>query len=421
MGDITIMNQMNLALSGIGKYDWSYGIDSFSTILAASNFPWISSNLDLTPIRDMMTTDMEYPLKIGIAAEDCSKEASALVKSCYVSTETLGRVGFVGISSEDLFSMIPPSMGMDMENIEMDANATMTSTMARQAMPLTEEFINATLKQVQEQITLLETTANTNIIVLLDNASPDTATVSSMVHQLSGVDIVLATALEDMGGSLVSALPDPVQMFSALRSEDNVLDMGTDEDDVAGYPMVTTDSQDNTVLIVGPVGDNWRYIGNLMVEFDNDGNVLTWDGARTGPVAVTQENVAAMNDAEPSQAVVATLNTMQATPTITNAFSTMVGTTEFPLNGNWMDVRTQNTNLGYTVADAYLWAGRNQSIAVDGAIINSGSIFGTSKKTEKRKILYIVQCESQFSPLKCLVGTTFNDIILTNFPFFILL
>ena len=160
--------------------------------------------------------------------------------------------------------------------------------------------------------------------------------------------------------------------FNLLRPEDSA---GAD------YPTVREDSEGRAVLVINS-DQQYRYVGNLLIEWDNRGHIVDVD-ARSGPVATTYEAIQALQGVtgEPANAPIAVRNSfasLLATPLIQDAF-TVVGETDFPLNGLRANVRTRETNLGRVAADSTLWVAERDfpAIATDIALKNGGGIRDT--------------------------------------------
>lgn len=125
------------------------------------------------------------------------------------------------------------------------------------------------------------------------------------------------------------------------------------EDEAEGdYPTVLMDSENKTVLSIDS-DELYFYIGQLLVTFDDDGNVESWD-TRSGPIATTAEAVDLLTvelglntTLEPIPTVRETLDLLQSTPSIQQAFQ-VIGNTTTPLNGVRASVRTRETNRKYT-------------------------------------------------------------------------
>ena len=124
------------------------------------------------------------------------------------------------------------------------------------------------------------------------------------------------------------------------------------------YPLESKDSAGKTVLITN-TEQIWRYVGHLLVHFDDNGEITSYDADNSGPVPTNDEGVAALRawtsgDAVADPVVVSTYEALLATDELNAAFAE-VGTTTDSLNGVRADIRSRETNLGRLAADSTLW------------------------------------------------------------------
>ncbi|MEL6863102.1 MAG: choice-of-anchor I family protein [Bacteroidota bacterium] len=170
-----------------------------------------------------------------------------------------------------------------------------------------------------------------------------------LVTQISGVDIVIAGG----GDELLANSPN-----LALPGEE-----------VAGeYPMQVMDAVGETVYLVTTPGE-YRYVGQLLVTFDNNGKVVEI-GADSDPVLV--------KTARPDP-VFTNLIVNPVKAYLDNLAANVIASTEVDLDGVRDNIRTEETNQGNLIADAILWqanqlaAGFGQSGAMV-ALQNGGGI-----------------------------------------------
>ena len=100
-------------------------------------------------------------------------------------------------------------------------------------------------------------------------------------------------------------------------------------------------------------------MGHLVVNFDDNGEIISYDAESSGPVPTNDEGVAALRawtsgDAVADPVVVSTYEALLATDELKAAFAE-VGTTSDSLNGVRADIRSRETNLGRLAADSTLW------------------------------------------------------------------
>jgi 5'-nucleotidase / UDP-sugar diphosphatase len=143
----------------------------------------------------------------------------------------------------------------------------------------------------------------------------------------------------------------------------------------APYPLLVDDADGRKVPLVSTTG-NYRYIGQLTVSFDKQGNLIAVDETLSHPFrvaggnhpdAVQPDNKLQKRVVEPVRAAVNALA------------SNVIATSEVDLDGLETHVRTGETNEGNLAADALLVeAGRLApefgAPAPDVAILNAGAI-----------------------------------------------
>ena len=152
----------------------------------------------------------------------------------------------------------------------------------------------------------------------------------ALLQQLEGIDIAIAG-----GGDELLANPDTPLLPG-------------DAEDIAGpYPMLAPDATGKEIPVITTSG-NFKYLGHLEVLFDAEGEVLATAG---DPVRVVQKGE---DDAVAPDPEVAAAVTVPVAAALEEAASTVVGTTEVPLDGRRGDIRTRETNLGNLIADALL-------------------------------------------------------------------
>ncbi|MEM9820876.1 MAG: choice-of-anchor I family protein [Bacteroidota bacterium] len=164
--------------------------------------------------------------------------------------------------------------------------------------------------------------------------------------------------------SHLQSINEDIDLAAALRGVDVLIAGGGDEllsnnpaDTLPGlpitgpYPLATSDANGETVYIVTTPGE-YRYIGNLLVTFDENGKIVSI-GEESGPVKVTTNRPST----ELTQSIVDPINAYLA-----NLASNVLATTETALDGLRANVRTQETNQGNLIADALLWQA-NQAAA----------------------------------------------------------
>ena len=347
LGDIAIFNGMGLDANGIGNHEFDGGLDEFATMLASAQYPFLAVNLDFS---DAEVGEGVPPIEIGTDGASVEANAGKVARSAWM--EVGGeRIGIIGRAPADFFNVIedPDTTlpGVDFYGGRSDAD---------------NQPLASAVPMVLEQVELLEA-QGVNKILLLDHAQDFTGDPLA-ANALNGIDVIIQA-----GATGFMAKPEADGPFNLLREED---------DGETPYPTLREDRDGNTVAVVDS-DQLYRYVGHLMVTFDEDGRITDVD-ERSGPVATTDEGVAALEtylgtslDA-PAQ-VEGTFRALQATPSIQSAFE-VVGSTTEPLDGLRANVRTRATNLGRLAADSTLWYAREAfpEMGVDVALKNGGGI-----------------------------------------------
>jgi len=349
LADIAMFNANRVRGNGIGNHEFDGGIDEFATMLATARFPFIAANLDFSDVE----LQPESPvIRRGVDAGPCVAAGGKVVKSCWVWAG-FQRVGLIGRAPADLF------------NVVADPDTTVPGLdFVGGRDPVTNQPLVSAVGQVLEQVEALER-RGVRRIVLLDHAQDFTADPLS-ASSLRGVDIIVAA-----GSTGFMASPEPNGPFNLLR-----------EGDVpeADYPTVREDMEGNTVLVVN-VEQLYRYVGNLVVEFDHRGRIAGFEEDLSGPVTTDADGQEALAElvgdavVRPDPEVERLFEAVRETPGIQDAF-TVVGQTDFPLNGTRADVRSRETNLGRLAADSTIWFTQAQfpDLGVDVALKNGGGI-----------------------------------------------
>lgn len=350
LADIAIFNAMGLDGNGIGNHEFDGGSSEFAYMLFSAAYPFISVNLDFTA--SMLSDATAPPIRIGPDAAECSSVMGHVVKSCFVET-SIGRVGLIGRSPADFFNVIEdPSTNLP--GIDFVGGRD----------PETNQPLESAVPMVLAQVDLLEA-AGANVIVLLDHAQDFTGDPLS-ANLLRGIDVIVSA-----GSTGFISQPTNFGPYNFLREGDMSDEL---------YPIIRTDSNGDYLLVVN-TDQLYTYVGNLIVSFDDNGKLLSWDG-RSGPIATTQEAIDLFPEmAVPNAAVDAILEQIRATPTIQDGFA-VIGQTATLLNGRRAAVRRRETNLGRLVADSTLY-GANKYATENGlpkieiGFKNGGGIRGT--------------------------------------------
>lgn len=349
IGDIVMYNAMELDANGMGNHEFDGGINEFAHMLGRAKYPFIAANLDFGNV----VLDADTPrIREGRDARHCAFSIGKVVKSCYIFAG-VHKVGLIGRAPADFFNVI-----------EDPENTLGGLDFAGGRDPVTNQPLVSAVNQVLEQVDMLER-RGVRRIILVDHAQDFTADPLS-TQFLRGIDIIVAAGTTGFMAQPVADGP-----FNLLREEDTA---------EAAYPTFRVDSEGKTVLVVNS-DQQYRYVGNLIVEFNRAGEIIGAD-MRSGPIATTASGIEAMEQElstglEPEHRVRKVFTALQNTALIQDAFA-VIGTTTAPLNGQRADVRSRETNLGRLAADSTVWFARNNGFpATDIALKNGGGIRDT--------------------------------------------
>lgn len=318
--DIAFANAFGVDASGFGNHEFDQGpgelfdaafkSETFNSVtFPGSAFPWLSTNIDFS-------TDGDFSGIIGTDGDNVTNLNSQVAKYAVVTIdgETIGIIGAVAPSFPDITSM---------------GDLTITPAPGSSVAQLAAE--------IQTSVDALET-AGVNKIILLAHMQ-SIAIEKQLATILDGVDIIVA------GGS-------NTRMGDAndtLFSNSLVTDASFDET----YPFQATDAGGDPVLVVNVDGD-YKYLGRLVVEFDNSGviDLSELDDTLSGAYPANESLVMSLS-ATPIPEVVALRDAVQGV--ISAQYNNVVGFSSVYLDGRRSQVRTQETNLGNLTADANLW------------------------------------------------------------------
>ena len=155
-----------------------------------------------------------------------------------------------------------------------------------------------------------------------------------------------------------------------MADDTDTLRAGDEADGV--YPIINTAADGNPIAIVNTDG-NYRYVGRLIVDFDENGVIIpeSINPEISGAYATDDKGVAAVNGtADPEVVEIAD----GLSEVIAEQDGNIFGNSEVFLNGIRGDVRTEETNLGNLTADANLALAQETDPDVVISIKNGGGI-----------------------------------------------
>jgi len=337
--DIELLNQMGFQASAFGNHEFDLGESTVVSLIGAdreyrgAQFPYLSSNLTFNDagdddLQDFVVPNGQAPQPNTIARSTVLTVAGEQIGVIGATTPTLGRIASPGQNVD----IAPEPFGGNPSPAELDALAAI----------------------IQQQVNALVNAGVNKIIVLSHMQQLEIE--RQLARRLRNVDIII-------GGGSNTRLVDGTDR---LRPGDTP--GGT-------YPLIEN-SPTGPVLVVNTDG-NWRYVGRLVVNFDDNGviNINALNPAINGAYATDAASVAALtatNPGTPDPEVVSLLN--QLGTIINTKDANTFGSTDVFLNGTRGSVRTEETNLGNLTADANLFAARQTDASVVISLKNGGGI-----------------------------------------------
>jgi 2',3'-cyclic-nucleotide 2'-phosphodiesterase (5'-nucleotidase family) len=341
--DIAFANAFGVDAAGFGNHEFDQGPSELyeAAFLSESNsgvtfpgstFPWLATNINFTG-------DSNFSNVIGTDGENVNNLSSKVAKYAItvIDGETIGIIGAVAPSFPTITSL---------------GNLTITPAPSATVMQLAAE--------IQLSVDALKLLGINKIILLAHMQSISIE--KQLATLLDGVDIIVA------GGSNTRMGDSNDILFSNSFVTDGAF--------TETYPFQATDAAGDPVLVVNVDGD-YKYLGRLVVEFDEEGviDLTSLDDTINGVYPATTSLVNTLN-ATPIPAVVALRDAVQGV--INAQYNNVVGFSSVYLDGRRSQVRTQETNLGNLTADANLWYANllnpSNDSAVDISLKNGGGL-----------------------------------------------
>ncbi|MEQ8961809.1 MAG: bifunctional metallophosphatase/5'-nucleotidase, partial [Coleofasciculus sp. C2-GNP5-27] len=312
--DATVLNEIGYDAIALGNHDFDFGPQLLADFIGSvdSSIPYLSANLDFSG---------ELALQTLVEQER--------ITSSTIIEKAGDKIGVIGATTPNLPFISSPG----------------------------DVTVNPDVRQVvQDEIDALQSQGVNKIILIshLQGVEEDI----DLIGQLQGLDIAIAG-----GGDELFANPD------------DQLIPGDEIDPNRPYPLNVTDAEGNRVPVVTTTGQ-YGYVGQLIVEFDEAGNLTTIDmgsglvrvAGGNNPDAVAADPIVQDQVIEPVQAALEALE------------NNIIATSEVPLNGERNAVRSQETNLGNLIADSLLWQANQLTSefgiegSIDVALQNGGGI-----------------------------------------------
>ena len=332
-GDIALLSAMGFQASALGNHEFDLGPGALASVIAPEQgedgayrgaaFPYLSANLGLADDPELAPLVTADALRAPLAAGSLAR--SVILN---VDGEPIGIVGattphLAWISSPGDIA-IEPADGFDLDALAAIIQGAVDDLAAQGVDKI---ILLAHMQQIEIELQL--------------------------AGRLRHVDIIVA------GGSN-TILADQTDR---LRPGDRA---------IGHYPLHISSVSGDPMLLVNTDAD-YRYLGRLVVRFDAHGLIETGsiDPAVSGIYATDEEGRTATTAAPIGDVsrIVAALQSV-----IRDRDGEIVARSGVYLAGRRSDVRTQETNLGNLVADAFLWTARQVDPRVAVALKNSGGI-----------------------------------------------
>ncbi|MGF1487409.1 MAG: 5'-nucleotidase C-terminal domain-containing protein [Prochloraceae cyanobacterium] len=329
--DIIIQNELGFEAIAFGNHEFDLGTELVRSVIApdlaypGANFPYLSANLDFS-------SDPNLAPLVTANGQEASSIAGKIAENAIVTVNG-EKIGVVGLTTPILASISSPG------NVGIS--------------PLNPQDITALAAIVQNSVdSLIAANPGLNKVVLLSHLQ-QISLEQQLAPLLRNVDIIMA------GGSN-TLLADSTDRLRA-------------GDIAAGpYPILATAADGNPIAVINTEG-NYQYVGRLVVDFDANGVIIpqSIDPNISGVYATDAPGVAAVGGT-PDPEIVAITDALQQV--ILNLDSNFFGVTSNFLNGDRLNIRTQETNLGNLTADANLAIARQSDPNVVISIKNGGGI-----------------------------------------------
>ena len=321
-GDISILNALGIQASCFGNHEFDDNTPLVRSLIlpdaavgyAGTLFPYLSANLNFAPdtsLASLVTTD----------GQDAAAGRNKIARSA-VLTVAGQRIGIVGCTTPTLRSISSPGAVGVLQDLPGSIQPVVDQLLAS---GINKVIVLAHLQQYALEL--------------------DLAT------RLRDVDVVIS------GGShAVFAKPG-----DRLRDGDVAAE---------AYPVRKVSGSGEPVLVVN-AGANYRYVGRLLLSFDEAGLIRDVD-ARSGAYAADAQGVRDAGNAAPAPAVLSVVTNLAAI--LDAKDGNRFGRTEVYLNGLRNSVRTEESNLGNLTADANLFRARQTDPSTTVSLKNGGGI-----------------------------------------------
>lgn len=292
--DAIVLNEIGYDAIALGNHDFDFGPDILADFIGSDQFtspiPFLSSNLDFSSEPRLQNLVDQGRIASSVVVEKGGEQ-----------------IGVIGATTRLLAAISSP------RNVKINpdiAGEVQAEIDALQAQGVDKIILISHLQSIEEELAL--------------------------IPQLSGVDIVIAGG----GDELLANPTDPLLP-------------GDTSDPSTPYPLTATNADGDSVPVVTTAG-RYRYVGQLEIEFDDQGKVVSFNG---GPVRVLADDGIGIDPTIQAEVVAPVQESVE------ELAANVLATSEVDLNGQrgafgiTPGVRTQETNLGNLIADALLATG----------------------------------------------------------------
>ncbi len=373
--DTAIHNLIGVEATGIGNHEWDLGSNVYSSSIApgggwvGANYASISANLVLNPTpnvansADPLNGRFTQTVGTGSLANEEAQDLKGRIAPSAVINEGGQTIGLVGVTTQILESISSPTAAEILGfPFGPGANGETNNMvlLAAQLQPVIDDLRNQ----------------GVNKIILLSHLQQITFE-QQLAPLLNGVDIILAAGSNTRLGDA-----DDV----AVNFPGHAADFANT------YPIITAGADGKPTLIVN-TDNEYTYLGRLVVDFDANGEIIldsvTSNVAINGAYASTAENVAeawGVDEADLATTAFAAGTRGGNVKALTDAVDAVItakdgnvyGYSNVYLEGERIQVRNQETNLGNVSADANADVARDAlGLTADHAIVsikNGGGI-----------------------------------------------
>ncbi len=333
--DATVLNAIGYDAIALGNHDFDFGPDVLADFINSPEFtnpvPYLSANLDFSGEANLQELFQTGPINASTLTENRISESAIIEKGGE-------KIGVVSAITENLASISSPR-GVEVKPV---------------------------LEAVQSEIDELEAQGINKIILISHLQSINNEL--DLIPQLRGVDVVIAGG----GDELLADEPGTLLPSDQARLDNFLSDPVNNPNPVFGdYPIISAVNQDGQTVPVVTTPGEYKYVGRLEVEFNDAGEVISFNGE---PVRVFAQDP----NTDPDPFVQANA----VDPVLANEAElaqNIIGQTEVTLDGTRNLVRTQQTAFGNLIADSLLWQGQQlaDDFGVDSPIValqNGGGI-----------------------------------------------